>query len=350
MASKSEQLAPMTQFRSSNTQVSWRYQQVTISGHAMKTINFMDTSPNMFMVQNPNSATIYVGITSAPTSSNYEWKISPNTSKTFGRPISTKELFLLNTSSVDITINLFSVLDKFDLSLLADMTVNIDDKIASEIKGDGIINGFGNGVSLPSGTNHLGSVSIDNEMTMSLDDQTKTAIANTDSLVAKLLDDNEIGGYTNLFSLAKHINALMGDTDPTSLEELKQAVDLVRTATVNVQSAVNSLSTVIGGGSVEARIDRIYSENVENLTDVTYKSIVFADYELQPNYLIMCVNDSEQTVVVRITQNDDTTSQDIKLKSGESLTDLPLNAKEISVSKTDLNNPISFRLVVAHKA
>lgn len=349
MASKSEQLAPMTQFRSSNTQVSWRYQQVTISGHAMKTINFMDTSPNMFMVQNPNSATIYVGITSAPTSSNYEWKIASNTSKTFGRPISTKELFLLNTSSVDITINLFSVLDKFDLSLLADMTVNIDDNIASEIKGDGIINGFGNGVSLPRGTNHLGSVSIDNALTMSMDAETKSAITGTNDSFDKLIKGSEVSGLTNLFTICKHLNALMGDTNPTSLEELKEALTLVKNATQEVRSAVNSLSTVVSGGSVEPRFTMIYSDNKYEWNDGLYVEHLFSDYTQTPNYLILFSNDSDQTLQITFGTNDGYTSHQITLKAGESITDIPINFASIRITRSNTEKAVDYRLVFGHK-
>ena len=116
MATSREQTAPFNQFRASQNMVSWRHQRVEVSGHGLKTLHFMDTNPNLFMIQNPTSATLYVGITTIPTVNNYEFKVAPNSSKTFGRPIPTDELYILNISNADVSINLFSVLDKFDLS------------------------------------------------------------------------------------------------------------------------------------------------------------------------------------------------------------------------------------------
>lgn len=200
MGNKYEQTAPLSQFRGSQNQVSWRHQKVPISGYSLKTIHFMDTSPNQFMIQNPTGATLYIGISTIPTANNYEFKVAPNSSKTFGRPIPTDELYILNISNADISINLFSVLDRFDLSLMTDTNVSLDLSIVEAIKGDGMINGFANGVSLPAGTKHIGEVSIDSATTVLL----TSIVSNFGSLLRK----NTVANSVNLYDINDTLQAL----------------------------------------------------------------------------------------------------------------------------------------------
>ena len=272
MATSREQTAPMKQFRSGESQISWRHQRVDISGRGLKTIHFMDTTPNMFMIQNPTDATLYIGITNIPTETHYEWKVNPNTSKTFGRPIACDELFILNTTNADISINLFSVLDRFDLSLLTDMTVNLDRSIASEIKGDGIIKGFGAGVSLPAGTKHIGEVGIDSDTSALIN----TLVGNFGTLLKK----NNVANSVNLFDINETLQTLA--------------------------------ATISGGSSINSTLSKEQNGNY---------SMSFADggQNLKVFYF---TNDSENPITITWKEATATSDCSLTVKSGETINDI----------------------------
>ena len=158
MSNYREQLGNMPpQFRSGQNAVPWSHQEVKVSGNGLTTVYFDSSKPNMFMLQNPNNTVIHIGLSRIPTDKNYEFKIESNSSVTFGRPVPTDALYILNKGNVDVVVSLFSIYDKFDMSIL--QTLNVD--LSKTPIFDGIITGFGNGVSLPTGTNKIGKVDID---------------------------------------------------------------------------------------------------------------------------------------------------------------------------------------------
>lgn len=153
---KSEQLGYMTQFPVNKDVSSWRQEEIRISGHELKTVHFTDSKPNMFYIQNPNDVYLLLGITKMPSENGYETRIDANSSSTFGRPVPTTTINLYNPSNKSVTITLFSVYDKFDITVLQNNSFNSE--IIGNIAFDGIIKGFSEGVPLPHGTNHLGIV------------------------------------------------------------------------------------------------------------------------------------------------------------------------------------------------
>lgn len=156
MSNYMETKAPLQQFTKTAGQ-SWRQESVTISGNALKTISFLDTTPNMFLIQNPNDVPLVVGISTIPTASSYEFKVLPNTSKTLGRPTGTSQIYIRNLSNAEVTINLFSIYGMFDMAILNTTEIDLESVNAF----DGIIRGFAENVPLPYGTNLLGSVKSD---------------------------------------------------------------------------------------------------------------------------------------------------------------------------------------------
>lgn len=125
---------------------SWRKETVTISPHEVETLDFLDTNPNMFYIINPNIAILKVGIGSLPRKNSFEFKIEPNTSEIVGRPEGSTKLYILNDSSVEINITVFSVNREFDPSILKNTTVVID---GYEIETGSEIRGIAEGVVLP---------------------------------------------------------------------------------------------------------------------------------------------------------------------------------------------------------
>ena len=157
MSNYREQLGNMpSQFGRGQQAIPWSHQEVKISGNGLTTVHFDSSKPNMFMLQNPNDTTIHIGISRIPTARNYEFKIESNSSVTFGRPVPTDALYILNKGNTDAVISLFSIYDKFDMSIL--QTLNVD--LSKSPIFDGIIKGFGQGTSLPSGSNKIGNVGL----------------------------------------------------------------------------------------------------------------------------------------------------------------------------------------------
>lgn len=105
---------------------SWRQHNVTIEPHEVYTLNFRDTTPNIFVVNNPNLALLKVGISSIPRTDSYEFKIEYNTTETFGRPIGTNNVYILNDSSIPVKIVVFSIVKDFEPSLLKNMNVALE--------------------------------------------------------------------------------------------------------------------------------------------------------------------------------------------------------------------------------
>ena len=155
---KSEQLGFLNQFPVKTDAASWRQEEITLAPNELKTVNFSDSMPNMFFIQNTNDVPVFVGITKIPTTSAYERCIDANTCGTFGRPVPTRTLHILNHANKEITITLFSVYDKFDINILKDFSFTGS---IGQIVNDGIIKGFSNGVALPHGSNHIGEVSVE---------------------------------------------------------------------------------------------------------------------------------------------------------------------------------------------
>lgn len=105
---------------------SWRRDELTIQPHEVATLDFIDTTPNVFTISNPNKAFLKVGIGSIPRSDSYEFKVEYNTTETLGRPFGSKKLYIYNDSSIEVKIGVFSIQKEFDPMILKNMNVTLD--------------------------------------------------------------------------------------------------------------------------------------------------------------------------------------------------------------------------------
>ena len=87
----------MKQFNNLST---WREETVVVKGKECFDLNFRDTTPNMFVIQNPNNAELFVSISKIPTSKNYEFKIGKNCTDTLGRPTPTNRIYISLESAI----------------------------------------------------------------------------------------------------------------------------------------------------------------------------------------------------------------------------------------------------------
>ena len=145
----------------------WETNNITIEGGEVKEISLDNSKPNMFVLQNANPVDINISLSHIPTLYNYEFQVKANTTDTFGRPSSTTKVYLFNTGSVTANVKLFSVNDTFDMNILKNTNVNIDGATVT-VEDNGVIKGFQAGVSLPSGTNTIGKVGLEDNVSNTL--------------------------------------------------------------------------------------------------------------------------------------------------------------------------------------
>lgn len=180
---------------------SWREQTQIIKGGEVKEIDFTDTTPNMFIINNPNPATLKVSIDSIPRLNNYEFNVDKNSVKSFGKPTGTRKIYVFNTSASDVNIKLYSIKDTFDMNVVKDLIPSIEE---TTLKTDGVVKGFQAGVSLPAGNNTIGTVNVESQVKTALTslnsrqatmltalDTTKTKATNIESNTSEMLTDND---------------------------------------------------------------------------------------------------------------------------------------------------------------
>lgn len=144
----------LRQFKDLST---WREDTFSVKAKSVGTLDFMDTKPNQFVIQNGNHYPLYIGIGSTPSDKNYEFKIGANANDVFGRPTPTNKIMFYNPSDSTMVIRVFSVYQEFDILTLKNMTANIQN---ATVETDGMVRGFSQGVKLPSGDNLIGKVEL----------------------------------------------------------------------------------------------------------------------------------------------------------------------------------------------
>lgn len=184
----------LTQFNSST----WREDNISIESGEVFDLNFIDTKPNMFYVQNPNNDELKISISSIPNKKSYEFVVHSNSCEPIGRPTGTGHLYILNTGTTSAKVKVYSIADKFDMNILKNFVVSLSGvtvEAQQEIK-------FAEGVALPSGTNNIGVVSLkeslENDITK-MDENVRTIALKSEKM-------NDITEY--LSGVSQHITKM----------------------------------------------------------------------------------------------------------------------------------------------
>ena len=174
-----------------NNLSSWRKEEIKIKQHELYTLNYRDTMPNIFVVVNPNVAILKIGITNLPRTGSFEFKVDYNSTETVGRPIGTHNLYILNDSSKDVTVTVFSIEQDFDPQILKNLNVNLQDY---EIQTSALISGFKAGVAMP-----IESEVKDNqqEIISSIANLKSVHLGNIQTAINALVKENTFTGKTD---------------------------------------------------------------------------------------------------------------------------------------------------------
>lgn len=353
MAIKPEERGSLKQFAVQPNKVSWRQEEVNIAGNALKTITFLDTKPNMFFVQNPNNSTLHIGISHIPTSKNYEFRIPENSSKTFGRPTGTGTLYILNKSNTPVTISLFSLAGDFDMSILNQTDIDLRD---SNVSYDGIINGFGNNVSLPTGNNTIGKVMIDGNIVTEMSATEKSNIEKTRQSIEWLISGNEVANryiikdivdkLTKVIATIETGNSTVSDME-TFISNINNSVSVINGSVSNLKDLITSIDGIVSdikNATGEKVTSNVGFYQQESLTEST--AITFADEDCNPNHINFITNDGETDINVTLYFTE-TNSKTIVLKKGDSLNDLGVTLYGMTISPKTSGDAISWRMMTS---
>lgn len=278
---------------------SWREDVIEIAASEMKQVDFLDTRPNQFCIQNDNNAELLISISKIPTLYNYEFKIEKNSTDVFGRPLRTRQVYILNNSTESITIRIYSIYKEFNLLTLKK---NITNVTGGTFQSDGVVKGFQAGVSLPTGSNTIGAVEAG-------------------SVFGGLLN-SILSGITAAKSATTEIKTYLAGLFDGS-HKLGQ-VDISNKPTVEtVDKAVNNF---------------IYGEQT-NVTGAA--AYTFANEVCIPNYISFLTNDGDTDISLTFTMGAKT--QVITLKAGESISDIPIVLDGLSIAPKTSGDAISWR-------
>jgi len=301
---------------------------VEIPAYSTNIVDYMDTKPNYFRVQNQGDATIYCGLASMPTDKSFDFSVKGQTMKMYAEPFKRPKLYLYNPSGSPVTAIVVSFQADFDPLAIALSEIQLDFSAAT-LEVDSTISSFK--AALPTGSNKIGKVDLDGAIPAGTNNIGKVDV---NSLPAAI--------QTKL--------AALPNKDYT-------------TALANILAAIGNISSGSGGDGAwtAAQIASLLGYNA-NLDGINSKLAVLAAYDhtapTSKTYLgtaaqsytgkviKMISNDGENSLVISYTGGG--SAQTFTLGPGESITDFALGypAQSFTVGPVTSGNQIVFRLLL----
>lgn len=131
---------------------------VTVAPFSVATLDFIDSKPNYFRVQNSGESTIYCGTSGYPTTHSYDFLVKPSGLMSFADPHAKTKLYIFNPSGTEVNCVVVSFAAEFDPLVLALGQIEIE--VPDTIESKSVISSFE--ASLPEGNNNIGKVVVSN--------------------------------------------------------------------------------------------------------------------------------------------------------------------------------------------
>ena len=304
-------MAYVEQFHDLST---WREDNISVDPHEVGVLDLLDTAPNTFILINPNKALLKCAISTIPTADNYEFKVEYNCTEVLGRPTKTRKLYILNDSDIKATIKIFSVYKDFDASVLKNMNVNLKDYV---MQTDTQIRGFADGVSLPSGTNNIGTVTINQNNLYNLLNK-----IGEEKKIEKTQYDNLMSYLGNVIDIKSRLTELLNPAtvaNKMNLFNLFNELSAIKQYSIDSKYILEQIYTNIQNGFMDKATNDITSVGIDTITIVPEENSFIVIKKL--------INDSEN--VVNIVQNGSTIWT---LKAGESIENITIGNGSITIS------------------
>ena len=267
----------------------------TVPAFSITTIDYLDTKPNYFRVQNRGTTEIYCSTNNMPTTKHYDFAVAGKKMKMFAEPYNRTRLYIFNPSGSDVEVAVLSFQAEFEPLTLALSEIEVE--MPKEFETSMAITSFN--APLPTGNNKIGKVEVSNAPAAEDVTNIKT---NTSDILSML-------GY------------LMSKT-PSSHEGIK-LYDIM--SILGALAAVNTFFSKVS----------TFEENEKSTDTVlcTNKACV----------IHMLTNDGAGNLVLKIKGKEDTQVSSITLKKGESIANLKIDAESITVTGTNY----SFRAMIS---
>ena len=292
----------------------------TVPAFSITTIDYLDTKPNYFRVQNRGTTELYCSTNNMPTTKHYDFAVAGKKMKMFAEPYNRTRLYIFNPSGSDVEVAVLSFQADFEPLTLALSEIEVE--MPSSFESSMAINSFN--APLPTGNNKIGKVEVTNGLASEdvtvLMENTQVTAENTESaktlsqtivnLLGELLSPNFLYDKTNLLSIMD------------GLEYLSMFLEV---AFCPIYYQAHTLS-----------FDKKNQNEEFILMDMKTAS------GSNPITIQMLTNDGEGDLVLKMQAASDTSVTSLALKPGESIRDLRLNAKYIAVSGTNY----SFRALI----
>ena len=133
-----------------------RQRQVSIPANSRITVDFTDTKPNYFYLNNLSVSEVYLGVSMIPDNVKYDKKVGPSQEALFAREQGVKSIQLYNATGAPARIDLTTFEKEFDPLVLASSSTTVSGGGGGDY--DGVIRGFT--APLPAGNNDIGKVVV----------------------------------------------------------------------------------------------------------------------------------------------------------------------------------------------
>ena len=267
----------------------------TVPAFSITTIDYLDTKPNYFRVQNRGTTEIYCSTNNMPTTKHYDFAVAGKKMKMFAEPYNRTRLYIFNPSGSDVEVAVLSFQAEFEPLTLALSEIEVE--MPKDFESSMAITSFN--APLPTGNNKIGKVEVTNA----------PAAADITSI------------KTNTNSILSMLGNLMSNT--SSFPERMNLYDIM--SVLLPLSQANAFSRKVS----------TFEENEKSTDTVlcTNKACV----------IHLLTNDGAGNLVVIIKGEEDTKVSNLTLNPGERIADLKIAAASITVSGTNY----SFRAMIS---
>ena len=222
---------------------SWRKDNVECKKGNVTTLWFKDTQPNIMFIQNDSDTDLYVSIDHIPSKKDYAFKVKAHNNRLVARPYKTAQLYILNDGGTNVSCTVWSIFDTFRPEMLNDFSVDKIDiasatlnEMISELRYDGVVRGFANGVKVPE-------------------------VSEIAENLNKLISNGAVANVVNLYNILNSLSTIAGKIQ--SIYDKQSHIEDIKPIDISTFSS-SSTSTVINISSVYANGNRFRIGTISN--------------------------------------------------------------------------------------